>query len=82
MLTIRKNEFNRENVQNILAYNLLQLMEEKQVSIPELATYCDVTIANIKQLLKGEQFLSARVLSLICNKLEVKPSDLFACDYE
>lgn len=69
--------YDRNYMQSILAFNLMRQMEEKKVTVPELAQACDVTTSSIKQLLAGDQFVGARVLSEICNYLQTNPASLF-----
>ena len=70
-------EYTRETVQNLLAFNVLRKMEEKGVTSPELAEYCNVTTASISQFLKGRQFVSARFLADLCNFFQCAPHELF-----
>lgn len=70
-------EHTRETVQNLLAFNVLRKMEEKGVTSPELAEYCNVTTASISQFLKGRQFVSARFLADLCNFFQCAPHELF-----
>ena len=64
-------------MQEILAFNVLRRMEELGVTIPQLAEACEVSVTNIRLLMQGEQFISARVLACVCNALNVSPCDLF-----
>lgn len=70
-------EYTRETVQNLLAFNVLRKMEEKGVTSPELAEYCNVTTASVSQFLKGRQFVSARFLADLCNFFQCAPHELF-----
>lgn len=70
-------EHTRETVQNVLAFNVLRKMEERGVTSPELAKYCNVTGASISQFLKGRQFVSARFLADLCNFFQCAPHELF-----
>lgn len=70
-------EHTRDTVQNLLAFNVLRKMEEKGVTSPELAEYCNVTTASISQFLKGRQFVSARFLADLCNFFQCAPHELF-----
>ena len=67
----------RDTVQNLLAFNVLRKMENKGVTTPELAEYCNVTVASISQFLKGRQFVSARFLADLCNFFQCAPHELF-----
>ena len=67
----------RDTVQNLLAVNVLRKMEEKGTTTPELAEYCNVTVASISQFLKGRQFVSARFFADLCNFFQCAPHELF-----
>lgn len=69
--------FNRESIQNLLAFNVLRKMEDKGTTAAELAAYCDVTVASITQFLKGRQFVSARFVADLCNYFQCAPHELF-----
>lgn len=70
-------EYDRLYIQSLLAFNIVCKMEEKRVSVQELADACEVTTSSIKQLINCDQFVSARVLASICNCLKTTPSELF-----
>lgn len=72
-------EFNhtRDTVQNLLAFNVLRKMEDEGTTAPELAEYCNVTVASVTQFLKGRQFVSARFLADLCNFFDCAPHELF-----
>lgn len=72
-----KRTYDRNYMQSLLAFNIMRQMEDKKVTVHELAIACEVTTSSIKQLIAGEQFIGARVLSSICNYLEVSPDELF-----
>ena len=72
------SNYNRTKIQQILARNTLRYMGENGVSVPELASACEVTPSSMKQLLAGQQFISSRTLANICNALSVTPDMLFA----
>lgn len=71
------SNYSRTKIQQILARNTLRYMGENGVSVPELASACEVTPSSMKQLLAGQQFISSRVLANICNALSVTPDMLF-----
>lgn len=71
------SNYNRTKIQQILARNTLRYMGENGVSVPELASACEVTPSSMKQLLAGQQFISSRTLANICNALSVTPDMLF-----
>ena len=73
--------YDRTRIQNTLAKNLLRIMGDNGMSVPELAAACEVTPSSMKQLLAGQQFVSSRVLAGLCNALCVTPAMLFeVCD--
>ena len=73
--------YDRNRIQNTLAKNLLRIMGDNGMTIPELASACEVTPSSMKQLLAGQQFVSSRVLAGLCNALCVTPAMLFeVCD--
>ena len=74
---MKTRQYDKNYIQSILAFNILRQMEEKRVTVYALADACDVTPASIKQLIASEQFISSRVLSAICNYLDVTPAELF-----
>lgn len=71
------SNYNRAKIQQILARNTLRYMGENGVSVPELASACEVTPSSMKQLLAGQQFISSRTLANICNALSITPDMLF-----
>lgn len=71
------SNYNRTKIQQILARNTLRYMGENGVSVPELASACEVTPSSMKQLLAGQQFISSRTLANVCNALSVTPDMLF-----
>lgn len=71
------SNYNRTKIQQILARNTLRYMGENGVSVPELASACEVTPSSMKQLLAGQQFISSRTLANICNALSITPDMLF-----
>lgn len=73
--------YDRTRIQNTLAKNLLRIMGDNGMTVPELAAACEVTPSSMKQLLSGQQFVSSRVLAGLCNTLCVTPAMLFeVCD--
>ena len=75
--------YDRNRIQTTLARNLLRIMGENGMSVPELACACEVTPSSMKQLLAGQQFVSSRVLAGLCNALCCTPAMLFeVCDAE
>lgn len=70
-------DYNKKRIEEILAFNILNRMEETGVTIPQLAEACEVTPTNIRLLIQGEQFVGSRVFACICNTLKTTPAELF-----
>ena len=56
--------YDRTKIQNTLARNLLRIMGENGMSVPELAYACEVTPSSMKQLLASSVFSSGSAMGV------------------
>jgi len=72
-----------ERPEHRIRVNLDQLLQERGMTLTELAARADITIANLS-VLKNDRARAIRfsTLTTLCDILDCQPGDLLRCDSE
>lgn len=72
-----EKEFDSTDIRQIVGKNVLLYMRKFGYCAAQLARLLDCTRCNIIALVNGRQFVSARLLAMLCNVFSVTPDKLF-----
>ena len=72
-----------ERPEHRIRLNLDRLLQERGMTLTELAARADITIANLS-ILKNDRARAIRfsTLTTLCDILDCQPGDLLRCEYD